>query len=628
MQARGQPPGVERGVVILGADGEPVAWAGRHRFVPTRDTVASSDTLRAVITPFYVSLEARRQTQAGGTAVGSVLIDAAPAARDRDGAVSALFARRHGVTLRFYTPHLAPVDSTVFDYTTPDGRTLFSVQPIPPSQGDAKLTALHRAAGRAGAALAAALLFLFMVAPPGRSRWLVVLTAAWAGAVLPARAGLGRWQPYGAWPEWCTFVWLPALVGVLVPAPSRWAVCGIATVAGTAAALVTWGAAVEGRLGLAERDAAGLGRADDPPAVALLERMGHELPVPAPRTAGELYALWLKSPLAGEDYPPSLAVWTRTGDPVAELRLARLDLPPPLVAALVRSPETRNGPRVERLPRVPGVHNVLVAPLPSGDVLTVGVGPRTLLIPADRVAQFLQGEVGAGLPYVPSLSLPSPGPPAESARVIWTRTGWSVRGERRVELPDGVRHLHLRVDLQPRALLVRGALVVVLDAVLLGAVWLASLLLVDGGRPRLPPVLAALRTSYRVRLTATLAGFFVVPVMAFALWSFAQLRDDARQDGDLLIRQTLRDAATTAGTSVSDRATNVDRAISELANRLDADLWLNQDGVLTATSAPVLDELGLADPFLAPDVFVRLALRDELEVRADGSTAGRPGRVG
>src|SRR5437762_2860209 len=80
--------------------------------------------------------------------------------------------------------------------------------------------------------------------------------------------------------------------------------------------------------------------------------------------------------------------------------------------------------------------------------------------------------------------------------------------------------------------------------------------------------------------------------------------------------------------AASERATNVDRAISELANRLDADLWLYQDGVLTATSAPVLDELGLADPFLAPDVFVRLALRDELEVSADGSTAGRPVRVG
>src|SRR5438093_5848207 len=457
------------------------------------------------------------------------------------------------------------------------------------------------------------------------------LPAACAWAVLAALAGLRLWQPYGAWPEWYTFVWLPALVGVMVPAPSRWAVCGIATVAGTAAALVTWGAAVEGRLGLAERDAAGLGREDDAPAVVLLERMAHELPTPEPRTAGELYAFWLKSPLAAENYPATLAVWTRTGDPVAELRLARLDLRPPLLAALVRSPDTRRGPRVERLPAVPGVHNVLVAPLPSGDVLTVGVGPRTLLIAADRVARFLQGDVGAGLPYVPSLSLPSPGPPAQSARVIWTRTGWSVRGERRLELPGGVRHVHLRVDLQPGgpwALLVRGALVGVLDAGLLGAVWLASLLLVAGGRPRLQPVLTGLRTSYRVRLTAALAGFFVVPVMAFALWSFAQLRDDARVDGDLLIRQTLRDAATTAGAAVSDRATNVERAIRELADRLDADLWLYQDGALTATSAPVLDELGLADPFLAADVFVRLALRDELEVSADGSTAGRPVRVG
>jgi len=187
MQTTGRAPGVERGVVILGADGEPFAWAGRHRFVPVRDTVE----LRAVITPFYVSLEAQRQTQAGSSAVGSVLIDAAPAARDRDGAVSALFARRYGVTLRFYTPHLAPGDSTIFDYTTPDGRTLFSVQPIPPSQGDAKLAALHGTAGRAGTALAAALLFLFMVAPPGPWRWVVVLAAAWCLLRAPLGLALG-----------------------------------------------------------------------------------------------------------------------------------------------------------------------------------------------------------------------------------------------------------------------------------------------------------------------------------------------------------------------------------------------------------------------------------------------------
>ncbi len=232
-------------------------------------------------------------------------------------------------------------------------------------------------------------------------------------------------------------------------------------------------------------------------------------------------------------------------------------------------------------------------------------------------------------PYAISLSLPSPGPPAESARVIWTRAGWSVRGERRLELPGGVRHVHVRVDLRgPWALLVRGALVVVLDIVLLAAVWLASVVLTDGWRPRLPPVVAALRTSYRVRLAAALAGFFVVPMLVFASWLFARFGEGTRRASDLLIRQTLSDAGATAEALVSDPAANLGRAMQELGDRLDADLWLYRDGVMTATSAPALGELGLADPFLAPPVFVRLAFEDELDLSADGRTAGRPIRVG
>src|SRR2546430_6901576 len=84
-------------------------------------------------------------------------------------------------------------------------------------------------------------------AEPQRLPWTLPAACAWAA--MAALAGLWLWNPYGAWPEWYTFVWLPALVGVLVPAPRHWAVLGIATVAGTAAALVTWGAAGEGRPG-------------------------------------------------------------------------------------------------------------------------------------------------------------------------------------------------------------------------------------------------------------------------------------------------------------------------------------------------------------------------------------------
>src|SRR5207245_2698818 len=97
-------------------------------------------------------------------------------------------------------------------------------------------------------------------------------------------------------------------------------------------------------------------------------------PATPPRAAGELYGWWLASPLAADSYPASLAVWRRSGEPAAEIRLASVDLSPSLLAALVRSPETTRGARVERLDGSPGVDYVLVAPLAGGDVLTVGVG--------------------------------------------------------------------------------------------------------------------------------------------------------------------------------------------------------------------------------------------------------------
>src|SRR3989442_1347583 len=634
-------PGVERGVVILAPNGQAVAWAGRHRFVPARDTAE----LRAVITPFYVSLEARRQTLDGGSAVGTVLLDAVPAAPDRDRAVSAQFEAGYGVALRFYTPGLAPREPDVFDYcpiSCERGDTLFSVQPVPPSQGDAKLAALRGATQRGGAALAVALVLLALVAPAGRWRWLVVLAAAWCAARAPLGSSLRTAELFSP-----AAFYRPAL-GVFSASAGSLIAAGVVALCAASAlwrrglARRAWAVArpallVLGapyllpylRRGLAEGGAGGRGRARDPRAVSLLGRRGTAPPAPPPRPPGELYAWWLASPLAIDDSPASLAVWTRAGEPQAEIRLASVDLPSSLVAALVRSPETARGPRVERLPGTPGVHYVLVAPLPGGEVLTVGVGPRTRFIPSARVARFLQGEAAVEAPYDIRLSPPSPPPAAPSARVIWTRMGWSARGERRLELPDGVHHVHLTAALRdPWALLVRGVLVVVVDAGVLAACWIVSLLLAGAWRPRLPPIITALRTSYRVRLAAALSAFVVLPVLLFAVWSFARLGDEARRAGDLLISQTLRDAAATAGSLVSDRPAAVARSIEELGDRLDADLWLFRDGVLAGTSAPVLGGLGLVDPFLAPDAFVRLALRDELELTDDGRTAGRSIRVG
>jgi signal transduction histidine kinase len=456
------------------------------------------------------------------------------------------------------------------------------------------------------------------------------LPAACAWGAVAAIGGLWLWSPNGAWPEWYTFLWLPALVGAIFPARRRWALVGMAVVAGTAAALLAWGAAVEGRLSLASRDAQRLGHEGDPVAVALLERLSQQVTAPSqpvPRTAGDLYALWVGSALVAEDYPAMLELWGAgpEGPPLAELQLAQLDLRAGLLSTLARSAGT--APCIERVEGIPGVHYILVAPLDNGTVLTVGVGPRTRLLPPNRVARFLRGDPGVEPPYTISLSLPIHAS-AVGAIVEWRREGWAARGERQVDLPGGARHVHLRVALGgPWWLLVRGILVVGLDVLLLAGVWLFGLVVAEGWKARLPALLTTLRTSYRAQLTSVLITFFVLPVLGFAAWSFTDLAEDARRSGDLLIRQTLRDAAAGAETVAQDPPETIARSLVELGRRLDAELWLYRRGVLVTTSSPVLGELGLVDPFLAPQVF-RGTLEDELETTIDARTGGRPTRVG
>ena len=755
-------PGVERGVALVAADGSPIAWAGRHRMLPTPGTAE----LTADISPFYVTLVARRQTAQGAVAVATVLLDAAPAVPDRDGAVARRFVRDYGVDLKFYRPRTAPHDHDVFDFCPTGcdtGDTLFSVQPVPLRQAGAIATLERQGHRWAAWVLVLLVAFLLTVAPTPRWRWgalaagavvlarfpvagvllgtgpgpptlaqpllgfisgsapslaiasaavLVAAAAAWRRgfsrrwytlaptvlllvaapylvryfgrgihppvtgvsiplwlswevalaaaamalvllaaalvrgreeprgvpwtvpaaclwAVIAAVAGLWLWQPYNAWPEWYTFLWLPALAGAVVPARRRATLFAVATVAGTAAALVTWGAAVEGRLSLAQRDVGGLGAVTDPavePALDSLASITDTLR--APPSAGALYALWRTSGLARAGYPAVLALWSPSGDLETELRLATLDLPDPLLAALVRTPGAPDVPRVEPLMRIPGIHEVLVAPLLSGEWITVGVGPRSLLVESDQATRFLRGEGPVAAPYALTISAPSPGSSA-TERFTWARDGWTVRGERRFDFADGVRHVHATVDLGGAGpILVRGCLVVLADLGLLAVLMAAAGRF--GGAPPAPgpSVLKRLRESYRLRLAAVLVVFFVVPVLGFGTWTFAHLPESAAFASDLLITQTLRDASRTAEQASFDRPGAAAAAVRDLGARLDAGLWAYRGGTLVGTSAPVLADLGVVDPLLAPDVFRRLALRDQIEAASTISAADRAVRVG
>ena len=239
----------------------------------------------------------------------------------------------------------------------------------------------------------------------------------------------------------------------------------------------------------------------------------------------------------------TMALWTGEGERLAALDLADVDLPAAIVQSLARQAAEEQSPVGASYQRVPGAHLAAAVPLADGRVLTIGVGPRTRLVPPTRVGRFLAGGGGAEAPYRLAMSPPEATLRPPSAAVSWRRAGWMLHGERVLALPGGGRHVHVQVDLRgPSALLQRGFLVLLFDIAVLALLWLGIELV--GGR-----LAAALRRkwprtyrSLRVRLTAGLALFFVIPTVAIAAWSYERLGDEFRRSRELLLRQTLRDA--------------------------------------------------------------------------------------
>ncbi len=450
-------------------------------------------------------------------------------------------------------------------------------------------------------------------------------------AIALAVAGLYLWEPRGAWPAWYPYLWLPALLVAVKPMPFRSTIATVAIVAGSAAALLEWGATTESRIALASRDAEGLGDQADPLKVALFDRLVHGVPPDlTPQTAGDLYLLWRRSDFAAHDYPGSLGLWSAAGRRLVSLDLSQLDLPDTIVAAQVREAIDEHLPLVRSYLRVPGVYGLATIPLADGRAVSVGVGPRTSLLPPTRVARFLAGGSAGGLdetepPYRLTLSPPEPrGPPPEPG-TRWVRSGWTVRGERVVRLPGTLRHVHAQVDLGGlSALLQRGLLLLVMDFGVLAGLWLVVGLvggqLVPAAREWLP----RLHHSLRARLTASLAAFFVVPTVVFAAWSYARQGDEFRRSRELLIARTLSDA----GAALEDERSDTAQALLDVAQNVDAELVLSRGGELVALSAPVLRDLGLVDWLVPPAAFTRLVYGDYLQLTAVQANTPQPVLVG
>ena len=445
-------------------------------------------------------------------------------------------------------------------------------------------------------------------------------------AVALAVAGLFLWEPRGAWPGWYPYLWLPALLVAVKPMPFRSTIATVAVVAGTSAALLEWGVTTQSRIALAARDLEGLGNRTDPLKVALFDRLIHTVPsTTSPQTASDLYLLWRRSDFAAHNYPMSLAVWSAEAQRTLALDLAQLNLPDSLVRTQVQEALRERIPLVRSYLLLPGVYGLATLPLSDGRVLAVAVGPQSELVTPSRVARLLAvaGEKPAP-PYRLTMSPREPeGPPPP--RVMWVRSGWTIRGERVLELPGGPRHVHAQVDLGGlSSLLQQGLLLLVLDFGVLAALWLVVELVSGRLVPNLRAWIPRVRRSLRARLTVSLAAFFVVPTVALAAWSYARQEDEFLRSRELLMTRTLRDA----GAALEDATTDPARALGDVAENVDAELVLSQGGQLVASSAPLLRDLGLVDWLLPPRAFTRLAFGDNLELTSAEEDTPQPVLVG
>jgi two-component system nitrogen regulation sensor histidine kinase NtrY len=454
--------------------------------------------------------------------------------------------------------------------------------------------------------------------------------AAWVGIGLTAIAaalGLYVWQPTSGWAPWYVLLWLPGLLLVTRPSTRGVTILGIAGAAGSAAALLTWGAMTEARLDAAQADAMRLGVPSDSGVVPLLRDAGARLAVaPVPRDASQLYVRWLQARAGLEDDPVRLTLRYPDGSSIATLALDSLDLPDATVAGVAAQLADGDSARVVSIPGVPGVYRVLALRLGSGDLLTVALGPRTRLLAPDRLGLLLGADPRGQPAYTMTLTPPTPGLTPDTGGMQWHREGWTVHGEQAVSMADGVRGVHAEVDLRgPFPLLVRGALVVVLDAAVLALIWLLAEGIAGIGPPL--PDLRRLRRSFRIRVAIALAGFFLIPAVGFAVWELSRLNGEAAQDRDDAITQVLRDVVAATGDSASPTSSAL-ATLDQLGGRFQAELAVYRGGMRIAATDSLLASLGILAPLQDPEAFQTLAFGGEVESAADEPLLGAGGRVG
>ncbi len=390
----------------------------------------------------------------------------------------------------------------------------------------------------------------------------------------------------------------------------------IASLAGVLSLSGVWATTSRERMQLAEEDVAALGHVDDY-ALQLTRRFVTTLAQsPQPRSRADLLKAYAASDLASAEYPATLASWDENGKEIAEFAVAPAEADSPAVSKVVKEAIAARQTVTRSTLGATGVQILAAVATRAGGATSVLVLPRTRLLMANPYAALLgmAPPSGGDPPYAVALTDVSPAVHADTAQLRWRRLGDELHGDRLISTSAGTMRAHVEVDL--RSVWVRaerGILVLLLDLLLAGLFWLLGAVTEKGFVRWLRVRASRWIYTYHARLTLALFAFFVIPAVAFAVWSYQRLRSDDLQTREVLVHETLNAVATS----------NEYNQLESAARRFDTPLFLYSNGFLDHTSDSLLDVLAPTGRQLPPAVELRLAGAGELSAASEANLGSK-----
>jgi signal transduction histidine kinase len=446
----------------------------------------------------------------------------------------------------------------------------------------------------------------------GVSPWIAPTLAALAALLAPL-----LWLAPGRLPPWYVGLWIATMMALALVRQSKALVASAGVVAACGATTLTWYAVSRARVQLAESEVARLSR-PDPGMRQLTELLAEAIRTSdPPAERADLLRLFVQSPLAAAGNPVELASWRPTDlRPSAELRIrdfaSRVEGEWDLVM------RAREGGAIvwREAESAQGRQTLAAVPHRDGRVTTIVVAPQSRLVEEDPFSLMagLSRPSTTEAPYdlvLTSLAAQK----ALSEQPAWERKGNELHGDWLVPGAGEGARAHVEVELRGLDVLApRGALIVLLDLVLLGLLW-TIVAMSDGGVMRWARgQLGGWFRSYRGRLTVTLFTFFMIPAAAFALWSYSRLIQTDRESRVLVLREALRAAASLSATE----------DLGIVSERFDTPLLAYRDGQLVRASDSLYSQLAPVGRYLPTDVALGLGVGSEVTMTSRPVVAGVP----